>query len=766
MLRSIARARRLAVPALLTFGSAVLLAHEGHAPLPTRGAQVDAERGKLLLTADARGAIDVETAAVELRAMEERISAYASIVAPWSNHGFASSRLTGRIVRVSVGPGQTVKAGDVIAEIESIDLDTLQLDLLAAQNEIALSEKLVAELTRSAKAGAVAGQTVLDAEARLSQNRNAMELARSKWFGLGLVSRRLEEVLTHGTPLSGLTLPVTAPVSGTVVHAELTAGKVVEPSEHLAEIVDFSSVWVQIEVLEKDIHRVEVGTPLELVLAAYPGEKFRAAITARSMHLDPSTNVSLVWAELANTPGHEPRFRPGMSGQAQLIVSQNSRPGVLGAVTGSFGTEVPLADSRKPSLAVPVAAVLREGVERFVLVEEANTAGSSEYRRVPIVAGRVAEGFVEIVAGNLYPGDRVVTRGAHELGPFFTPTVLRPSPEAARSIALSVEPARRIAIDVVATCEGAVDLPPARRGFASSQLNGTVKAILVDRGQRVRAGQVVAEIFSPELLTLQQELLRVHLEDVLAADTLARLRKAGAGVAAQQVWELEGKLNGLRSQSATLRRKLITGGISSNRIDQLIADHRPIVAVPVRAPFDGALVNFDKSLGQSVAAHEPLFEIHDATRPPIRALVSERDISRVRIGQAVRVRLVADPTFTGTGRVVRSAGMFGVENRTQAVWVELDRHPDRPLLHGQLATLTVVLDRRPQAIAVPRSAIAYEGSTEFAFVRKPDGSFERRAVETGPSDDRFVTVTRGLAEGEPVAVSGVSELQTAFASLR
>jgi multidrug efflux pump subunit AcrA (membrane-fusion protein) len=80
--------------------------------------------------------------------------------------------------------------------------------------------------------------------------------------------------------------------------------------------------------------------------------------------------------------------------------------------------------------------------------------------------------------------------------------------------------------------------------------------------------------------------------------------------------------------------------------------------------------------------------------------------------------------------------------------------------------VTVVLGSRPPALTVPRSAVVADGSAAFVFVRRPDGGFDRRAVETGPADDRFVTVTRGLAAGEPVAVSGAAELMTAFASLR
>ncbi len=776
-----ARSRWLSLVALVTVGVAALLAHEGHAPLPTRGAQVDAVAGTLLLTADARAGIDVETAAVELGSVEERVLAYASVVAPWRNHAFATAKVPGRIVRVSVTPGQVVKAGDTIAEVESMELDTLQLDVLAARNDIALSEKLVAALTKSADQGTVSGQAVIDAEGTLARHRNALDLARSKWLGLGLPAARLDELLRRGEPLPGLALPVTAPVSGTVVHAELTTGKVVEPTEHLAEVIDLSTVWVRVEVLEKDLRRVVVGQPVELHLVAYPGETFRTTVRAKSQYLDPTTNVTTAWAELSNPSGPEPRFRPGMSGQAYLIaVEEVPVPPALAAVAGGMGVAVPLLTPGRLRPTVPSAAVLREGVERFVLVEEASAAGSSEYRRVPVVVGREAGGRVEILAGGVFPGDRVVTRGGHELGPFFTPGVLRLGPEAewniglragrdksGRDAGLKVDPARIVAIDEILILDGAVDVPPARRGFAASQLAGTVQAIRVDRGQTVAVGEVLAEVFSPDLLTMQQELLRVHLDAALAGDTLGRLKKSGGGVAGQRLWELESQLNGLKTQSDTLRRKLVTAGLTPAQIDQLLADKRLVGFAPVRAPFAGVVVDFDKVLGQAVAAHESLFEIRDVTaRAPVRGFVSERDAGRVKPDQVVRVRLVADPEFVGIGRVARSGRTFGVENRTQSVWVELDAAPDHPLLHGQLAGLTVVLGRRPPALAVPRSAVAAEGTAAFVFVRKPDGTFDRRPVETGPADDRFVTITRGLAEGEPVAVAGVNELMTAFASLR
>jgi RND family efflux transporter MFP subunit len=746
----------LASVCLVTVATAVVLAHEGHAPLPTRGAAVDVERGQLVLTAEARTSIDVETVPVEVRTLEERLPAAATVGALWQGRAFAASKLPGRIVRAKVTPGQTVTAGETIAEIESLEIDTLQRDVLAARNDITLSEKLVAELTKSSDAGAIPGQSVLEAEAKLARGKNTLDLTRAKWLGLGLSAARFDELLRRGEALPDLTLPVAAPIGGTVVTAVLPTGKVIEPSEHLAEIIDLSTVWVGIEVLEKDLHRVAVGQSVELHLNAYPGEVFRPAIRAKGQFLDPVTNVTTAWTELTNPRGKEPRFQPGMSGLAQLITSEDAPS--LAAVSAR--------PARKSRPTVPVEAVLREGVERFVLVEEANAAGSSEYRKVPVVVGREAAGRVELLAGGVFSGDRVVTRGGHELAPFFAPNVLRPSAEAVRTIGLAVEPARLVALDEILTLDGAADIPPARRGFAASQLAGIVQTIHVDRGQVVAAGDVLAEVFSPDLLTAQQELLRVHLETALATETLDRLRKAGGG-AARRLWELESQLTGLKTQSDALRRKLITVGLTTAQIDRLLADKRLVALAPVRASFAGVVVNFDKVLGQAVAAHESLFEVRDESRRvPIRGLVPERDAPRVKTSQSARIRFVADPNIVGTGRVVRSDRTFGADNRTQSVWVELDADWPRPLLHGQRARLTVVLGHRPQTLAVPLSAVAGEGAESFVFIRKSDGTFTRRRVETGPADDRFVTVTRGLSAGEMVAVAGVHELMTAFASLR
>jgi cobalt-zinc-cadmium efflux system membrane fusion protein len=345
--------------------------------------------------------------------------------------------------------------------------------------------------------------------------------------------------------------------------------------------------------------------------------------------------------------------------------------------------------------------------------------------------------------------------------------VLRLSPEGERDVGLAVEAAAAHRVESVIQIEGNVDVPPDRRAAVSAQLAGTLEWVGVDRGQQVEAGQEVARVAGLGLQSMQLDLLKADLELRLTEESLGRLRKAEGSVSARQLWETESRRNTLRQTGETLGRKLLALGLSAEQLAALRERKELVRSLPVRATISGRVVRFDKVLGQALKADEVLFEIHDLREPLVQGFVGEADLAHVRPGQKARVRLTADPSFVGEATVVRSGRVFGSENRVLSVWVKLDRPPAVPLLHNQLARLTLVRGQASSGIAVPLGAVVREGGTRsFVFVRQKDGTFDRRAVELGADDDRRVLVTRGLVEGETVAVAGASALQTAYASIR
>jgi cobalt-zinc-cadmium efflux system membrane fusion protein len=129
---------------------------------------------------------------------------------------------------------------------------------------------------------------------------------------------------------------------------------------------------VKIGVLERDWHRVATGQLVRLTVSGLPDRVFETKVDKLGLLLDPQTHQSIAWAELPNED-KSPSLRPGMNGQAELSWR-----------------------GAKPILAVPSQAVLSDGAERYVLVEEAATKEGSEYQKVAVVVGRQSAGHTEV----------------------------------------------------------------------------------------------------------------------------------------------------------------------------------------------------------------------------------------------------------------------------------------------------------------------------------------------------------------------------------
>ena len=738
-----ARCLVLAFGILVTVAVTWLFAHEGHAPLPTKGVQVDSEKSIVTLSPDARSILDLRTEVVKPRIAEDKVLAYATLVSPWQHHAYISTRLPGRIVNLFVKPGQTVTKGQVLAEVQGLELEDLQLEILNLQTALQLAVKVMEQTKTLSADGSLPVKDHLEAVNKHQQTVNGMAVAKAKWFSLGLGTDDLEQLMKQRNPRLLSSLPIITPLPGTVIHADVSLGKGVEPTEHLFEVVDLSLVWVKIGVLERDLHKIQVGQPVELRLSAFPDEIVTTAVEIKSLYLDPASHLGTVWAELKNEAGKAPRFLPGMHGQAHVVLS-----------------------SPKAFQTVPADAIVSDGPERYVLVEVSSTSKASEFQKRSVVIGVEADQWTQILGGEIFAGDRVVTTGLSQLAAYFVPGVLRPSPEAAKNMGLVVEPVGMLVVENVVDLQGAIEVPTDRRASASSPLAGKIHKISVERNQAVRKGEVLAEVASIELPKIQLDLLQAHLELGLIEATLNRVRKVESVISQRQIWEAESLRNELVNRRDSLKRKLETVGLSTEQITGLLDNNKIVETLPVRAPRDGVAIHFDKVLGQVIKADEPLFEIHDLSQGYVQGFLSEREWSMIQIGQKVRIRLVSDPSFLAEGIVARSGHTFGVESRVLSVWVELDQKRPQLLQHNLLARLTVSVGRPDPVLAVPVGAVVQEGTKNYVFVLDDKGVFQRRTIELGRNDDRFVQIAAGLQLGERIAVQGTSALQTAFANIR
>lgn len=715
-------------------GAIFVAAHEGHAPLPSNGATVDAGKRKIILASASREALGLSIAEVGRAPAPESILAYCSLVAPWDAHGFADSLLAGRVTKLHARPGQRVTQGQVLAETRGPETESISLDWRNAVTTLGMAQRVAAILAEAG--GAIPETEVISARNRVSIAGNAVDLARAKWLALGLP----QEALKSGAEAPGM--PIRSPLSGTVIHADLNPGKVVEPGEHLFEIVDTRKVWARVGILERDTPRVRPGLTVELGFTALPGEKFTGSISAISQSIDKESQLGEAWVELGNPEQAPPRLLPGMKGQARVLLP-----------------------ARKGSLSVPSRSLINNGVDRFVLVEEAGTAAVSEYRARSVVVLRESSGIAEVESAGLFPGDKVVARGAHELGALLIPDRLSITPESAKTIGLSTTPVEWQTVGEILELTGEVDHPPNQRGAASLSLPGVVTSVHTGPGQSVEAGQILAQAFSLDLITLQLDILREHLASQLASAQLEQLRVAGDASSRRKLVEAEATFTNARETTESLRRKMLLLGFTPDQLEGLLARRELIPNLAVRAPARGLVMGFRSTIGRMAKANEALFEIHDYSAPQIRLTISEAEMAKVRPGQKARARLVSLPDMVLEGRVTRSRDTLENDGGSLSAWMEIQGPIPPNLPQGAMARITLETGAGKKVLAVPRSSVLKDGGNQFVFIQKGK-TFLRQPVRLGPVDDRFAAIIEGLEEGDKVAASGVEELNTAWLSVR
>ena len=209
---------------------------------------------------------------------------------------------------------------------------------------------------------------------------------------------------------------------------------------------------------------------------------------------------------------------------------------------------------------------------------------------------------------------------------------------------------------------------------------------------------------------------------------------------------------------------LLAVGLSKSDIDALQVEHRFLSTLPLRAPLDGVVVQLRGVLGQSLRPEDPLIEIHDPRSLLLRGIVSSLDIAHLRIGQTVRLRIGTEGSFS-KGMLSRISPTVDSEDRSTSVWIDPAELPPN-VLPGALARISIVVGESADAVAVPREAVVRDGSRAFVFVRNARDVFERRSVELGRGDDRWIEIRGGVELGEAVAHRGAADLRTALASRR
>ena len=317
--------------------------------------------------------------------------------------------------------------------------------------------------------------------------------------------------------------------------------------------------------------------------------------------------------------------------------------------------------------------------------------------------------------------------GAPTLGPDGTVSL---DAAGRQAIGVRTAPVERRRLTVPIRAAGRVAYDETRRAEISLKFSGWVREIHVDyTGQLVRAGEPLLSVYSPELLTAQQEYLEAR-------------RGAGPGGQGARDPDL----------AASARQRLLLWDVAPEQIEEITRTGKPMESVPILAPAGGVVVEKNVVRGSAFNAGQTLYKIAPVDPVWVIAGVYQFELPLVRVG----MRASVIPPFQGEairGGVVSYINPYlDPETRTGEVRLQVP-NPRGDLKPGMF--VDVSLERElGERLAVPESAVLFAGDRRVVFVDLGDGRLMPRDVSLGPKAGDYYEVLGGLQAGDVVVTSG------------
>ncbi len=313
--------------------------------------------------------------------------------------------------------------------------------------------------------------------------------------------------------------------------------------------------------------------------------------------------------------------------------------------------------------------------------------------------------------------------------------------DAAKTAGIQLDTAMTRTFHPAVKASGTVALNMKSYVRVTPKVAGRIERVSVFLGDRVRAGQELCCIYSPELLAVQAEYLQI----------LARAPRDGAAAVSE-----DEKLHAGLLKSTEARLRLL--GFEDADLASLRANRLALTVLPVRAPRSGTVIGTEATTGSAFDAGAALCDIADTSTLWVNVHIFEKDLASVAAGAKAEVAVAAYPGEVFPGTLSLIGAIMDESTRTVTGRVDVANRAGR-LKPGMFADVTIVSAAPVSALCVPEQAVRSIGSASVVFVPGEGGSFLRRDVVTGRTIDGFVEVLKGLAEGERVVTGGSFDIK-------
>lgn len=316
-----------------------------------------------------------------------------------------------------------------------------------------------------------------------------------------------------------------------------------------------------------------------------------------------------------------------------------------------------------------------------------------------------------------------------------TPGTVQISPERQQLIGVRFGTVERRTLQKVTRTAGRIDYDEKRIGTVAPKISGWIEDLYVDfTGQFVRQGEPLLTIYSPELVSTQEEyLLALKARLDWSKSPFAEVSESGK----------------LLAESA--RRRLKLWDISDAQIETLEKTREPMKTLTLYSPFTGYVLKKMITRGQFVEAGMALYTIADLSVVWLIADIYEYELPSIRLGQKAAIEMAIYPGEKFTGKLIYIYPFIDPQTRTAKVRFELANPHDKlkPEMFANVEISVLLGDR----LAIPEGAVIDTGVRKVVIVDRGSGYFEPREVKLGAKAGEVFEVIDGLKAGERVVTS-------------
>ena len=305
------------------------------------------------------------------------ITANGTIDVPPQNMISVSVSLGGYLKSTKLLPGLQVRKGDVIAIMEDQQYIQMQQDYLTTKAKLAYS-KSEFERQKELNASKASSDKVFQ---QIQMEYNTLRITlNSLEQKLKMINIKPESITENNI---SSTIKIYSPINGFVSNVNVNIGKFVNPSDVLFELIDPSSIHLNLKIFEKDLNKLAIGQKLIAYSNSDPSKKYDAEINLISRDLSPE--------RLAEVNCHFEN--PDKSLAAGMYMN----------------AEIQLKNDRK--LAIPEEAIVSFESTDYVFVRK----NTNSFEMTPIKTGTIENGYVEVINAESFIGKQLVTKGAYTL---------------------------------------------------------------------------------------------------------------------------------------------------------------------------------------------------------------------------------------------------------------------------------------------------------------------------------------------------------------